>query len=185
MKKYYFILLGLMGILLFSSCSKNIYFTRNMRMNLNKNKLSVDKVQFYNSKKIELLRYISSAETKIARGEIRYENGRYSEEIIIPKNTPGIVVSEGKKFLNVAFEDGKNRNLKFVLNDKNQYQISADNWKQNYGRVVYDTLIYYIEPKSDKARLTVKKDNIYNFRANKRVVKGRVVKGRSINNTRK
>ncbi len=137
--------------------------------------MSVDKVQFYNSKKIKLLRYLTYAETKVARGEIKYENGQYSEEIIIPKNTPGIVVGKEKNVLNVAFEDGKNRSLKFILNDKNRYQISADSWQQNYGKVVYDTLIYFIEPKSDKALLTVKKDDSYKFQSNKRVVRGKRV----------
>lgn len=169
------ILLLLMSVFLLSSCSKTIYFTQDMRMNLYKNKLGIDQVQFYNSKKIKLQRNLTYAETKIARGELKYENGQYVEEIIIPKNTPGVAVTEAKNVLNVAFEDGKNRSLKFVLNDKDRYQISATTWQNDYGKVVYDTLIYYIEPKSDKAMLKVKKDNIYNFQMKKRVVKGKKI----------
>ena len=86
-----------------------------------------------------------------------------------------MAASEAKNVLNVAFEDGKNRSLKFVLNDKDRYQISATTWQNDYGKVVYDTLIYYIEPKSDKALLKVKKDNIYNFQMKKRVVKGKKI----------
>ncbi len=168
-------LVVLLGIFFLTSCSKNIYFTQDMRINISKNKLRLDKVQFYNSKKIRLERNLSYAQTKIARGELKYENGQYSEEIIIPKNTAGIAESEGKNYINVAFEDGKNRKLKFLLNDKDRYQISAATWQNNYGKVVYDTLIYFIEPKSDKSMLTVRKDNIYNYQMNKRVVKGRKI----------
>jgi len=167
------ILWGFLFIFVFTSCSKNIYFTQDMRRNLNKNKLGVDQVQFYNSKKIMLQRNLTFAETKIARGELSYKNGQYLEEIIIPKNTPGVAVSENNNVLNVAFEDGKNRSLKFVLNEKDRYQISASSWQNNYGKVIYDTLVYYIEPRSDKAMLLVRKNNIYDFRLNKRVVKGK------------
>jgi len=176
MKIYTRGLWGLLGILILTSCSKNIYFTQNMRTNLSKNKLSVDQVQFYNSKKILLQRNLTIAETKIAKGKLKYENGQYSEEIVIPKHTPGIAVSEGSDYLNVAFEDGQNHKLKFVLNEKNLYQISATTWQNNYGKVVYDSLVYYIEPKSDKALLTIRKDNSYNYQLNKRVLKGKIIR---------
>ena len=59
------ILLLMMSVFLLSSCSKTIYFTQDMRMNLYKNKLSIDQVQFYNSKKIKLQRNLTYAETKV------------------------------------------------------------------------------------------------------------------------
>lgn len=162
--------------LLLSSCSNRILFTQQLRHNLYENELNVEEVQFYNSKKIVLKRNLSVEETKLARGEIHLENGQYVEEIIIPKNTKGVVVKQERNALNIAFEEGEYRNLKFVVNENNLYQISAINWENNHGKVVYDSLTYYIAPGGDNALLKVSKDNFYNFQKNKRVLKGRSVR---------
>jgi len=175
MKKIYVLLFGLSFLILTSSCSKTIYFTQDMRNNLNKNFLSMDKIQFYNSKKIILRRNLSYADTKVARGEIKLINGQYVEKIIIPKNTPGVAVSEGGNSISIAFENGPYRFLKFVLDNKNEYQISADKWSNDYGKVKYDTLVYYIEPRSSRAVLKVIKNDRYNLQKNTRRVKGKTV----------
>jgi len=175
MKKIVTLIFGLSLLLLISSCSKTIYFTQGMRNNLNQNYLSIDKIQFYNSRKIILRRNLSYADTKVARGKIKFENGQYVENIIIPKKTPGVAVSEGSKYINIAFEDGAHRFLRFVLNSENEYQISASKWVQGYGKVKYDTLFYYIEPKSSKAVLKLIKDDQYNMQKNTRRLKGKTV----------
>ncbi|NOY51464.1 MAG: hypothetical protein GXO88_13000 [Chlorobi bacterium] len=166
----FFILVFVLG-----ACNSTIYFTQDMRENLNDSRLNVKDVQFYNSRKLVLKRNLTYDETKIARGEIKFENGQYVEEIIIPKNTPGVAVDYSGRRIDVAFEKGFNRDLKFILNDEDLYQITALSWQDDYGKVKYDTLIYYMEPGSDKAVLKVKKDNIYNFQKKKRIVKGRIV----------
>jgi hypothetical protein len=175
MKKIVTLIFGLSFLLLISSCSKTIYFTQDMRNNLNENYLSIDKIQFYNSRKIILRRNLSYADTKVARGKIKFENGQYVENIIIPKKTPGVAVSEGHNYINVAFEDGANRFLRFVLNSENEYQISASKWEQGFGKVKYDTLFYYIEPKSSKAVLKLIKDDQYNMQKSTRRLKGKTV----------
>ncbi len=175
MKRFYVLLFGLSFFMLISSCSKTIYFTQDMRNNLNKNFISLDKIQFYNSRKIILRRNLSYADTKVARGEIKLLNGQYVEKIIIPKNTAGVVISEGGNSISVAFENGAYHFLKFVLNDENQYQISANKWSNDYGKVKYDTLVYYIEPKSSRAVLKVKKTDRYNLQKNIRRVKGKMI----------
>jgi hypothetical protein len=177
MKKNILLLSVLAGLFLMASCSKTIYFTQDMRQNLTKNYLSIDKIQFYNSKKIVLRRNLSYAETKVARGKINFENGQYVEKIIIPKKTPGVAVGEGKDYINVAFEDGPHRFLKFVLNDKNEFQLSAEKWVQGYGKIKYDTLTYYIEPESSNAVLKVVRNDNYNLQKNTRRLKGRTVSG--------
>lgn len=173
--KLKFILPLFVVVFFLSSCSKNIYFTQSIRENLMKHHVNVNKVQFYTSKKIILKRDLTYEETKVARGTIRLENGHYVELIIIPKNTPGVAEDSARNSLQVAFENGKNRALNFVLNDKKRYQISAQVWSDGYGKVAYDTLIYFIEPSSDKAVLMVKKDDIYNFQKKVRTVKGKEV----------
>ncbi len=175
MKNIYILIISFFLLILFASCSKTIYFSQDMRNNLNKNHLNINKIQFYNSRKIILIRNLSYADTKVARGKIKLENGRYVENVIIPKKTPGVAIGEGSNYINVAFEDGVNRFLRFVLNDRNVYQISAGKWNQGYGKVKYDTLIYYIAPKSSKAVLKVKKDDQYNLHKSIRRLKGKTV----------
>jgi hypothetical protein len=175
MKKILTLFSVFLFFLLLGSCSKTIYFTQDMRNNLSKNYLSIDKIQFYNSRKIILRRNLSYADTKVARGKINFENGQYVEKIIIPKKTPGVAVSEGKDYINVAFENGPDRFLKFVLNADDEYQISASKWVQGYGKVKYDTLIYYIEPKSSKAVLKVIRNDNFNLQKNIRRLKGKIV----------
>ncbi len=177
MKKFTVLVAGFAFFMLLASCSKTIYFTQDMRRNLSKNYVSIDKTQFYNSKKIILRRNLSYADTKVARGKINFENGQYVENIIIPKKTPGVAVGEGTNYINVAFEKGRNRYLKFVLNSDNEYQISAGKWEQGYGKVKYDTLVYYIEPKSSKALLKVIKNDNFNLQKNNRRLKGITVSG--------
>jgi hypothetical protein len=144
-----------------------------MRYKLHDNMVDIGKVQFYNSKKIVLKRNLTYDETKVAKGKIRFENGEFSEEIIIPKNTPGVAVKEGRNYLNIAFERGNDRYLKFLKNMDDHFQLSAKNWDYNgYGRITYDSLIYYIAPGGDKALLKVSKDNFTNSERRVRKVKG-------------
>jgi len=158
-----------------SSCSNLILFTQEIRDDLNENNLEIKKVQFYNSKKIILKRSLSKEETQIAKGVIRFENGQYFEEVIIPKKTKGIAVSKGSKYLRIAFELGDNKNLKFSLNNDNEYQIAADTWKNDFGCINYDTTKYYIIPGSSNTLLLVDKEHISNYEKKRRVVKGRSV----------
>jgi hypothetical protein len=165
------LILFLSGVAL-TSCSDKVLFTRQMQQVLYKNEINMGHVQFYNSKKIVLKRNLSSEETKVASGKIRFENGKFVEEIIIPKHTPGIAVKSGKNYLNIAFERDKHKNLKFLLNYDDNYQLSAKEWDKNYGKVNYDTLTYYILPGGAKALLEVGKDNVNKFTKKKRKLKG-------------
>jgi len=175
MKRKFLPLLTIIALIVLGSCNSTIYFTQEMRNQLNDNQLNVKDVQFYNSRKLVLKRNLTYDETKIARGEIKFENGQYVEEIIIPKNTPGVAVDYSGKRIDVAFENGFNRDLKFVINQDNLYQVTALAWENDYGKVRYDTLVYFLVPGGDKTYLKVKKDNIYKFQKKKRIVKGRTV----------
>ncbi len=168
-----FVISGIMMIL--SSCSNYTYFTEDIRENLNTNYLKIERVQFYNSDKIILKRNLSKEETQLAQGKIIYENGKYFEEIIIPKKTKGVAVKEGSHFLNIAFETGENRNIRFDVNGDNKYQISAQKWNDNYGSIVYDTTTYYIVPASSNTLLMVSKEYVEKFESKRRVLKGRSV----------
>jgi|FLOH01.1.fsa_nt_gi hypothetical protein len=162
-------------VMLLSSCSNLILFTKNTRDNLNKNHQDISKVQFYNSDKIVLKRNLTKDETQVAKGVIVLENGKYFEEIIIPKGTKGVVTKKGAEYLKIAFEEGEERDLRFDMNENQEYQISADKWKNNFGSVRYDTTVYFIVPSSSHTLLMVHKEYISNYEKRRRVLKGRKV----------
>jgi hypothetical protein len=165
----------LLSILLPSCSPKTIVFTQQIRQKVESDSLNINEVQFYNSHPIELQRNLTYDETKIASGEIQFENGRYIEIIQIKKGTPGVCENATSNSLDVAFEAGDNRNLKFVLNPRKNYQISALEWKDRFGKVTYDSLTYYLKPGSEKALLKVKKDHIFKLDKKERVASGRKV----------
>lgn len=163
-------------LLLISACSpRTILFTQYMRGKVESQGLDLKDVQFYNSSELILQRNLTYEETKLAQGKINFENGKFIELITIKKMTPGVCESYDKKSLDVSFESGENRKLKFVLNPNQNYQVSALEWKDKYGKVKYDTLYYYIRPGGEKALLKVKKDNIFKLDKQERVAPGRKV----------
>ncbi len=169
-------LIFLLLSLILPSCSpKTILFTQQIRQKVENESLNLTDVQFYNSHPIILQRNLTYAETKIASGEIQFENGKYIEIIQIKKGTPGVCETANANSLDVSFEAGENRNLKFVLNPRKNYQISALEWKDRFGRVTYDSLTYYLKPGSEKALLKVKRDHIFKLDKKERVAPGRKV----------
>lgn len=170
--KWMFVIL----VLAFTACSqKTIYFTQAIRQKVEGDSLEIKDVQFYNSHPITLQRNLTYEETKLASGAINFENGKFIEIIQIKKETPGIVENAEPKSLDIAFEAGDNRFLKFVLNNEMHYQISALEWRDRFGKVNYDTLTYYIKPGGEKALLKVKNDKIFKLDKNERVAPGRKV----------
>jgi len=156
-------------------CSKTIMFTQEIRQKVQGDGIDIREVQFYNDKKFTLQRNLSYEETKVAQGKIKFENGQFIEMIIIKKNTPGVCESTMPNSLDISFEQGENRKLRFVLNNKSTYQLSAIEWKDKFGKVSYDTLTYYITPGGDKTRLKVKKEYIFKVDKKQRVAPGRTV----------
>jgi hypothetical protein len=170
------------SILLLTACSpKTIYFTQQTRKKIENNKIDLKDIQYYNSHQIILQRNLSYEETKVASGKISIENGEFVEMIILKKKTPGICESYTQYSLDVSFEQGDNRKLRFVLNPEKNYQVSATEWKNKFGKVSYDTLTYYIKPGGEKALLKVKKEDIFTYDKQERVIQGRTVTSKSSN----
>ena len=177
MRKYFKNLVSLFIAALFlASCSNKIYFTNEMRIKLDEYDLEINKVQFYTSKKIAFRRILPYDSAGIASGEIRFENGKLIDNIIIKKNTPGTCEFVQDGILNMAFEQGENKYLKFKTNLSGQYyELFVNQDLRNYGELVYDSTKYIIQAGSEKARLLVKKDQDYILKVQQRVIKGRKV----------
>ncbi len=175
MRKLFIFIPVLVLLVLSSSCSKTMLFTQTMRHQLNDHGVDLRDVQFYNSRKFILQRNLSYEEARVAQGKISFENGQFIEQIIIKKNTPGVCEEIEPNSLLVSFEDGYNRNIRFMINERENYQISALDWRNRFGRVSYDTTYYYIVPGGERTLLKVKKEDVTKIDQQQRVAAGRKV----------
>lgn len=125
------ILIALSCLALLSSC--RVAFTESFRQKAEKQGLNLTKIQYYNSKKIVLTRTLSSSEVSLASGKVKFENGVFSEKIIIRKNTRGRCDKLGPNEMSISFEEGNNKSLPFASNARgdifNTYVLNPENCK--------------------------------------------------------
>lgn len=175
--KSFFLLLAISALL--SACSPKLTpFTQELKTTNRWSEEDLKKIQFYLSEDVKIRRQISDANTEIIRGEIKMENGKQIEEILIPKGTPGIVttVDNGEK-LAIAFENGNERFLMFGPNEKQQgrYTLRASEWKNQMGKVKYGGKTYITTAGDGYACLMVDLKKITDVNVKSRVAKGRTV----------
>ncbi len=166
-------------LLLLSACSPKLTpFTETLKTTNKWSESELKKIQFYLSEDVKIRRQISDASTEIIRGEIKMENGKQIEEIIIPKGTPGILTSmEGGQKLAIAFENGNEHFLIFGPNEKQQgrYTLRASEWKNQMGKVKYGGKTYVTSTGDGYACLMVDLKKITDVNVKSRVAKGRTV----------
>jgi len=81
-------------VLFITSCSNKVYFSTDVRKQLEDKKIPINKLQFYVDRDVELRRELSSEETKTASsGIVRFENGKYIEIIKLRMLTAGVCTS--------------------------------------------------------------------------------------------
>lgn len=167
---------GIMIIFL-ASCHNKIPFTYDVKTKLELNDLDVRRVQFYNSEKIVLRRILPINEAKVNHGEVRIENGKLVDEIIINEETPGICREYGEYDLDVSFEPGNRKTINFRLNKMTKtFDIYVEQQSNNAGEIVYDSLIYFLEPSKKRPLLLIRKDDKYIYQLNQRILKGQLVR---------
>ena len=165
-----------LGIIFLASCSNKIFYTKELNVKVNKRGLSVNKIQFYVSKKIVLKRVLPHNNAELANGEIHFENGKLIDNVIIKKDTPGTCEFIDNGFMFMSFEDGNNKLLKFIPRDNgNYYELFINPDPKNLRKITYDTAKYVIQPGADKARLWVRKDQDYILKITNRVAEGKIV----------
>ena len=174
-------------LLALSSCSvPKSYFTVATREKVESKNISLDKLQFYIDRDVELRRELSSGEVKVSSGKIKFENGKYVHIILLRKYTPGVCTKIDDDKLDISFETGDGKFLTFGVAGKvgpeTNYQLFAQEWmtlknspQSNIGKVTYDNQTYYIQPEGTAARLMIKKSVIDKMQVKKRVMKGRKV----------
>jgi len=170
------IVLLFLGILFITSCSKKIYYTSDLNAKVAQKNLTVHKIQFYVSKKIILKRILPHDNAELANGEIRFEDGKLIDQIIIKKNTPGTCEFIDNGFMFMSFEEGSNKLLKFNPGEKGKYyELFINPDQKSFRKVTYDTAQYVIQRGADNARLWVRKDQDYILKINNRVAEGKKI----------
>lgn len=170
---------GLLCIVLFGSCAAHkSYFTSDVRTRLEKNNISVEKLQFYVDRNVELRREVASRDAKVTEGKIRLINGKYVNIIRLKKYTPGVCTGFYTNSINIAFESGDGNYLGFGVppyGSGNAYQILAQDWKNGAGKIIYEGNTYFIMPDGVEAKLLIDKNIIDRSDVKTRTMKGRKV----------
>jgi hypothetical protein len=163
---------SLIIVSVFLICSLNsckVSFTGALKVNLEKQELELEKIQYYNSKTIILKRVVSSKETEVLSGKVTMQNGQMIEEIEIKKNTPGIMVKSESNEMHIKFEPGNQKGNFLVFELSNDKRFVLRNQK---GKVNYHDAIYRSNGESANAELLIKKKSSRAVTYNKRKAKG-------------
>jgi hypothetical protein len=197
MKKILFIAVVLPFLL--SSCSfyKKAFhvaktpFTSKERRLLESNDISLEKIQFYNDKKIVLKRELDSADTKVKSGLVQLENGKYINIVTLEKETPGTCTGVTDSSILVSFEDGDNSQMMFIhsTNEAAPYTLHTIDGKISYQNQQYDvhissgpSITSSVQTKDKRMKpiettsLLIKKNVTHSKKIKKRVMKGHKVK---------
>lgn len=160
-----------------------VFFTEDLRMQVEAQKIKLENIQYYTSKKI-ILQRISSSET-VMEDTAKLKQTRQIEldRIKIKRNTKGVCVKNTEKTMEMIFEKNTKSTLKFVLSDtadvKSRFKIGALSWKNGIGEIAYDSTIYYLQaknyffqPNCKESSLKVKRRFMYKLKITKRKLKG-------------
>lgn len=119
-------------------------FTRDLYNKLKAYNIEIKKIQFFIDQQIELNRYIDVNKAEIKSGVVKFLNGRYINQIIIPTLTPCVIDSIDVDGFRVSFEKGNSNIFKFTNNKyaPDFFVFTGSNWKEGSVDVYYDKLVY-------------------------------------------
>ena len=79
----YAVLLALSTLAITSCSTSRIFLTVDTKQQIEKAKIALNQVQFFNSEEIVLIRQLSKEDIGVDKGRIKIENGKQIEEVII------------------------------------------------------------------------------------------------------
>jgi len=173
------LLIGISAVL-FGSCSTpKTYFNSSVRSQVENSSISLEKLQYYVDRDVEIRREVSSSSAKVSSGVIKLENGKYVNIVTLKKNTPGVCTKTYPDKIDISFEVGDGKYLTFgKLKNRDinaAYTLYANSWLNNLGEINYDGKQYYILPEGSEARLMIKKNVLHTIKVDKREMNGRKV----------
>jgi hypothetical protein len=164
------------------SAKDTIYvpFTKALKQRIENNHLDIKKIQFFVDQRLVLRRSMGTQKNDIKSGVILFENGQYINEVIIPKNTPGVCMGVNGDRLLVSFEI-QNNNVEFGPGGMNEayFTLYARNWSGGTADITYDNKTYKVQCAScfnaGDVKLGVRKSEADKLQKTQRVVEGRKV----------
>jgi hypothetical protein len=157
-----------------------IPFTRDLYNLLRIKNIDIKRVQFFIDQQLVLSRYIDVNKADVVSGIIKFSNGRYVDEIIVPALTPGVCDSIEADGLKINFEKGNN-DFKFINNKYSPdfFIFSGNNWKDGSCDVMYNKMVYRAAcgscTSASDIKLVVKQSDIDNSKKNTKIIQGRKV----------
>lgn len=169
------------GLILLSSCSPQLnYFTEDLYDDFRWSESELKQIQFYISEDIELERVRSAANSNIQDGQIRINQGKNVDKVVIRKGTPGtLVFSPSTNRFAVSFDEDPENYLMFGPNPKanGKYVLLAKDWKRHKGIISYGGKEYRTTSESAYAALMVDVKKAKKMSYSRETATGRTIKG--------
>ena len=141
------------------SCSQKLkYFTEDLYDQYDWTESELRRIQFYVSQDIVLYRGSADRGSRIKDGQIRIENDREVEEVIIKEGTPGVFIDAPRNnHFAISFEDERDHYLMFGPNSKaeGRFLLMAKDWDSRSGKITYGGKVYETSSSSAYAALMV------------------------------
>jgi len=164
-----------------TSDKKFVPFTRELKQRLERDNIDLRQVQFYIDQKVVMSRYVDNEKVQVTSGVVKFDNGQYINEVVVPSFTPGVCEQVINDRLLISFEKGNN-DLAFGLGNgysSDYYVLYGNDWKNGTAVVSFDNNKFRAHCATcqdlSMARLVVRKSEIDKMERKTRVVQGRTV----------
>ena len=173
----------LTGSLSFAGCApQRVAFTQGIRTQYDLGSEDLKNLQYYVSGDITLQRDFRREEGEISKShKLVTKEGGLVEEVVIPAGTPGIATEVGESSLSVSFEPGSSLVFGSPPTDRDperKYKLSAKQWTDYYGEIVYDGKTFYALEGSGRAYLEVGVESLDAVEKKKKVLPGMTLPGK-------
>jgi hypothetical protein len=160
---------------------KFVPFTRQLQQRLERDNVDLHQLQFYIDQGLVMSRYVGSEKAQVNAGVLKFENGQYINEVIVPSFTRGICEDISNDRLMISFEKGNN-DIAFGPGtgySADDYVLYGTDWRNGTALITFDNNKFRVHCNTctdvATARLMVKRSEIDKIEKKSRVVEGRVV----------
>ncbi|MGG9972283.1 hypothetical protein ACQ33O_10860 [Ferruginibacter sp. SUN002] len=178
MKKTMLSLLAISVVMISCNTAKT-YFTSDIRTAVENNHQQLEKIQFYADRDIILTRELTTDETKVSSGKVKFENGHYTQIIKLKKNTPGVCTVVKNNIVGISFELGNNKHLIFSKpkNAKTDepYRLQISSWLKETAIVEYEGKKFQVQADGANAGIKIKTSLLKKEKTEEREMKGRTI----------
>ncbi|MEC4673556.1 MAG: hypothetical protein VST68_05160 [Nitrospirota bacterium] len=151
-----------------------IPFTQSLRLEHNLTPMEIRNLQFYVSDPIHLHQSLSSGETEVMGGKLVTKHGKFVEEIIVNKGTPGVAVKVEDQILRISFEEKTSMAfVKGMAPDPDKFFLQLEKDLEDKNAVKFAGSWYASRDKAALAHLLIAKGNLSEVVNKRRVLPGR------------